>query len=91
MLTARILNLATTRPPPEALEVHLLFNNFRGEPRDFGRLLNVTREHGRKVLGYQIGNALTATTMAKYRVEASLYLPVTVLLRIDDDGMIASE
>ncbi|RYP18265.1 hypothetical protein DL767_009871 [Monosporascus sp. MG133] len=29
--------------------------------------------------------------MAKYRVEASLYLPVTVLLRMDDDGVVAFE
>ncbi|RYP89557.1 hypothetical protein DL770_004330 [Monosporascus sp. CRB-9-2] len=56
----------------EAPEAFPRLNNFTEEPRGFGRLLNVAGEHGRKALQCQIGNLLTATTMAKYRVEASL-------------------
>ncbi|RYP75586.1 hypothetical protein DL771_002286 [Monosporascus sp. 5C6A] len=75
----------------EALEALPRLNNFTEEPRDFGRLLNVVGEHGRKALQYQIGNLLTTTTVAKHRAEASLYLPVTVLLRTDDEGAVAFE
>ncbi|RYP46202.1 hypothetical protein DL768_007558 [Monosporascus sp. mg162] len=75
----------------EALDAFPCLNNFTEEPRDFGRLLKFAGEHGRQALQYQIGNQLTATTMAKYRVEASLYLPVTVLLRMDDDSVVEFE
>ncbi|KAK7755432.1 hypothetical protein SLS62_002660 [Diatrype stigma] len=65
------------------------FNNFTKEPRDFGKLLDVIGKHGVKAVQYQIGNPLTATTMAKYQVEAGLFLPVTVLLSVDAGGLVA--
>lgn len=65
------------------------FNNFTKEPRDFGKLLDVIGKHGVKAVQYQIGNPLTATTMAKYQVEAGLFLPVTVLLSVDAGGLLA--
>ncbi|RYP68861.1 hypothetical protein DL769_005420 [Monosporascus sp. CRB-8-3] len=74
----------------EAIEALPRFNNFTEEPRDFGRLLSIAGEHGRKALQHQIGNPVAATTMAKYKVEASLYLSVTVLLHVDD-GVVAFE
>lgn len=65
------------------------FSNFTKEPRDFGKLLDAIGKHGVKAVQYQMGNPLTATTMAKYEVGAGLFLPVTVLLCVDADGLVA--
>lgn len=53
--------------------------------RDHGMLLNIYGKP-RLAVQYEIGNALTASTMTRYALAAGLYAPVRVILFEKDDG-----
>ena len=55
------------------------------EERDHGSLLQVWGER-RNALQYEIGNPLTASTMIRYKLSASLYAPLRVVLFEDEHG-----
>ncbi|KAI1845514.1 hypothetical protein JX265_011623 [Neoarthrinium moseri] len=63
-----------------ALQALPTLNNFVVPPRDFGSLLSVLDQTG-KAFQYEIGNPLTALSMARFELGIALYAPIRVLLR----------
>jgi uncharacterized protein (DUF302 family) len=53
--------------------------------RDHGSLLAIYRG-ARKAYQYEIGNQITAASMTRYHLRASLYAPLRVVLYEDDRG-----
>jgi hypothetical protein len=53
--------------------------------RDHGGLLGIYGQR-RRAVQYEIGNPLTASTMARYNLAAALYAPLRVVLYEKDDG-----
>lgn len=58
--------------------------------RNHGALLSIAGLE-RRALQYDIGNPLTASKMTRHQLSAGLYAPIRVLLREDDDGVVAFE
>ena len=58
--------------------------------RDHGALLGVAGQP-RRAIQYDIGNPLTASKMSRHHLSAALYAPIRVLLREDENGMVAFE
>jgi uncharacterized protein (DUF302 family) len=58
--------------------------------RNHGALLSIAGLQ-RRALQYDIGNPLTASKMTRHQLSAGLYAPIRVLLREDDDGVVAFE
>ncbi|KAJ2981153.1 hypothetical protein NUW58_g6760 [Xylaria curta] len=68
----------------EALEALPPLNNFILPPRNFTDLLLAIGKSGQAVQ-YEIGNPLTAVTMAQHNLDIALHTPRRVLLRVDGD------
>ncbi|KAI1339748.1 hypothetical protein F5Y15DRAFT_382014 [Xylariaceae sp. FL0016] len=69
-----------------ALEALPPLNRFSTPPgRDFGLLLGMVGEPS-KAVQYEIGNPLTATRMNQYATGVGLYVPIRVLLRVNEKG-----
>ncbi|KAJ8132838.1 hypothetical protein O1611_g790 [Lasiodiplodia mahajangana] len=68
----------------EALENLPPLNNFILPPRNFTGLLLAIGQSG-QAIQYEIGNPLTAITMAQHNLDISLHTPRRVLLRVDGD------
>lgn len=58
--------------------------------RDHGALLVVAGQK-RRSIQYDIGNPLTASKMTRHKLSAGLYAPIRVLLREEENGVVAFE
>ncbi|KAK5625246.1 hypothetical protein RRF57_000962 [Xylaria bambusicola] len=70
-----------------ALEALPPLNNFVLPPRSFTGLLKAIGASGQAVQ-YEIGNPLTAVTMAQHNLDIGLHTPRRVLLRVEGDQVV---